>query len=117
MKYLLMAIIVGALTSCNSGETDPAASESRYLKLDNNGVAIPKNFHVQWPLWTLVEDGDKKIKLDQSERILGMLEVEGIKYELVVYDDNQYLVWDEKDNSCVQKVFRNERNNQCEKGI
>ncbi len=103
MKRISALLLIVLLSSCNSEqETKPG-----FLYPDENGVSIPKNYHIGWPVEAWGEVDGKRFKLDEENRILERLESEDIEFKITTYHGRKFLVWNENDDDSVQKIINN----------
>ncbi len=103
MKTTTTLLIIFLLASCDANTDVPPG----YLPLDNKGVTVPEKYSRSWPIEAWGEVDGERFELDETGRVLEQLKTEGIKYKLVPYYNTEFLVWDEKDNACVQKILIN----------
>jgi hypothetical protein len=103
MKLITILLISITLCGCELDEKPRPG----YMVPDENGMTIPEKYHRGLPIeaWGLV-DGER-FKPDEESRVFDRLESEGIEYEVVEYRGYDFLVWGEKDDACVQKIFIN----------
>ena len=108
---LLLAILL--LIGCGENEENKSfwVENGETILEDKNGNRIKKGLHVGWPIEATVYFDGKEQKLDESSRILGMLEKEEIEVEFVDYFDEKMMTWKRKDDECVRKIV--ERNSWC----
>lgn len=69
------------------------------------GVAPPDGLFVQWPLIFIGEVDGQRFEMDQSERIMQRFKEENINTKIMVFYGDEYLVWDEKDNTKAREII------------
>jgi hypothetical protein len=72
------------------------------------GSSPPQGLSISWPIEAYgVVDG-VKFKLDETKRILDRLKEENIEFTFMTYFDQEYLVWNKKDDVLVRKILKNQ---------
>lgn len=103
MKLKIILVISIVILGCGADNTAPPG----HLIPDENGVTIPEKYHRGLPIEAWGEVDGNGIMLDEESRVFSRLKSEGIKYEVLTYRGFEFLVWEEKDDFCVQKIFNN----------
>ena len=95
----------------NSDAETPVSTDGEIWMSDAKGNRIPQGLHIGWPIPTIAIVNGKETELDQSDRILNMLEKENVEVTIVEYAGENVMYWSRENDECVQKIIH--RNSWC----
>lgn len=104
----LLFVFLTACSPAPQSNSDIPQHKPGYLYPDENGITIPEDYHVAWPIETWGFIDGKKIKVNSETRILRMLNEEKMEYEFVVYSGHKFLVWKDENDKCINKIINNQ---------